>query len=695
MESSGAPSASAGMTTRSKTAYRARSPSSDEGSGDDRHHTPPPSSADRKRHAAGDAPKLQPHWQHPQDWDMDTPRLPLSSMIDFANSPIESIEKTLERYGKHIDVTKLPGGEPALRDAERRVREYQRHKREAEEAIAAAVENERRKWEAQRAVEVDELQQQLLDTLTISERKQQERDRAAQRDRELADRRAADMEDKLNRLASESRLQQDRAAQLAAENEEQERTLRMYRNQMFSDTTIKTAPPPPTYRNYDRHSTSWRHSMTPDHRIPADAPPASLHSTPSPPVVTVAAVKNFKENPGECDGKDWDVYKLRFLACKKANKWSDEDAALALIGKLKGDALNIFRSRPQRKWTFDQLWSTLENRYEVDVPVHVQEDHISMIYQKPKQTIQAFMDEICKATHNKLDDPLREEQIALQQFRRGLSDSKVKNHLAKNVHLYHDIESACREATKYETRKKWANAPSLNARINAVSSDDGSKQREAQNTLHDLRVQLDRYKRQMPAEDKPSTSRPANQESSNRGRGNGNRRGSNRRSYAEPPQHWNAPGNGGPPPNPFSFPPPPSGHQSQFQPSWQQQQIGQNFHRPQGHPPNMAMPPSATFNFEPSVAPLNIFSVPAPGQQTMTTATAGRGRQGDAPRPFAQQQRQGYDPQPMVQQQLQEAQSLMPTLSSQAPVPSMTFVPTAAFTPTTSSADVQSQQTST
>ena len=517
-----------------------------------------------------------PRYQNVLNWDVDTPRPEfsrmspptLSKMVDFAHSTPEATARILDTYRDRIDVNQLQGGAAELAAAEATAAEYRRQ--QERKSIEATLRIEREKWEAEQRSEMARLQEQMREQLSMKDRRVVEHERLASRARELAEQRAAEVERKCETALLEAQHQHERAARLASELEAKERSMRVLRSQLFTDNALSDRIDPPIVTS----NLTPRVAPIANPTTPAVTPAAAIEL--APPVVPKVK-KQFKENPGECDGKDWDLYKFRFLACKEANKWDEEEAARALMAKLKGDALNIFRAQRHRSWTFAQLWEALDNRYETEVPTHIQGDMVSLLYQKPKQTLQQFMDEVAAAVFSKLDDPEEEERVALQQFRRGIADAKTKNHLAKHAHLYTNITSACTVATKYQARKQWDTKTPVNARIGQVTVTSDFDKVSSENHIRELQQQVADYKKQLFPN--------AGGDGSSRG-GRGGRRNRRQSNQSQQGQHWHD-SNG--------QPPPPAQQQQMMPPSnWQQHQMGPSVQQPQQYASMQApqQPPS-------------------------------------------------------------------------------------------------------
>lgn len=591
---------------------------------------------------------LRGRWQDPENWELDTPPASnrtilnpplLTTVIDFKHSTPEQIVKTLANYRNRLTPQQVREGEARLTAASEQQRMIDEQQRRTQEVIDTTLRAERAKWRAEQDAEIERLRAVMLEQMTLSEKRASKDRLVIERDRELVEARLRQAEERNRELQFEAERQQ-------ALVREKERLLSEYHQKLIeADDSVSTVNSETPVRSDPPAHTTPPPATTTASTSATAAKPVTTSASSTPTTTASSKTKPFKENPGDCNGKDWDVYKLRFLACRKANKWSDDDAVHALLGKLKDDALNVFRANPNHNWTFDELWAALVERYEVDIPTHLQEDVISLLYQKPGQSLQSFMDEIVKEVYHRLSSRTEERRVALTQFRRGLSNIKIKNHLAKNESSFTDIHSAYLVARKYQNRKLWDEKPPSNARVNAVASAGDEKvKRELQNTISDLRAQVDRQ-----------NTRP--RESSNQSQGgyngqrqqfNGNRRGNNRNrgrrnSYAGQGHQWAQPSNQPPPMSPsppFASNIPPTGPpMQQQQPAWQSYQTNPQFHHPQQYPPSNPPPPDM------------------------------------------QQQQQQYHQQPPPQQ------SHYPSQSNQAPplmqdsrgnVPSMTFTPSAA-----------------
>ena len=206
------------------------------------------------------------------------------------------------------------------------------------------------------------------------------------------------------------------------------------------------------------------------------------------PVPPAPTARHYISKPTNFTGENWESYKLHFESCKEANHWNDVEATQILQAHLTGDAIYIITQKPAAGWTYEELIDALDVRYDQGGPDYVIQSRLRNVKQGFKGTLQAFADSCLKAVWNKLADPKKESEWALEQFKFGLRDPKMQRHLHKKKPR--SIQEALSITKEYEESRSFLEKEQPNVRVTTAGVQQTDKVKQLQDDISRLKRQL-------------------------------------------------------------------------------------------------------------------------------------------------------------------------------------------------------------
>ena len=171
----------------------------------------------------------------------------------------------------------------------------------------------------------------------------------------------------------------------------------------------------------------------------------------------------YTVKPTKFNGDDWEAYKLQFISCTRANRWSTEECGMYLAACLVGNAAYTLALKDSGEWTFEELWEALEERYGQPSSEFIVRNKLRKVRQQPNQGLQSLADQILQLVRGCSTSQSERDRLAVDAFIEALFDLEVRRYLLENEPA--NIQEALKRARKFLDIKSASGIPSRNPRV--------------------------------------------------------------------------------------------------------------------------------------------------------------------------------------------------------------------------------------
>ena len=229
-------------------------------------------------------------------------------------------------------------------------------------------------------------------------------------------------------------------------------------------------------------------------------------------------LKNTKENkdfessqskstlhikPPKFDGTGWAGFKVQFTNACRANGWDDVQKLEMLIGSLTGKAIHALYDEPDDEgiqqplaWSFEDLMSELEERFDYDGTIEDIERDLQTMKQSHAETEMDFADRIITKARKLPMARAARSRLVMRVFTEGVRDAELRMYFVDNRPT--SLRHAREILQRFRTRQRVGPQGRSNQKVSMVSGEEkevlqeNSRMQDILRQNEDLRTRLDK-----------------------------------------------------------------------------------------------------------------------------------------------------------------------------------------------------------